>query len=409
MSKLLDVYLHQNLVGQLEQDRQGRISFRYTSSWLSSAEAAPLSQSLPLQEKSFSSRDCQGFFAGVLPEEENRKLIATILGVSANNDFSLLEQIGGECAGAVSFLPSGKSPIRDETSYQLLTEEELAETLRELPRRPLMAGKKDIRLSLAGAQNKLAVHVSDRGISLPLHHAPSTHILKPAPERFPELVANETFCLELAALSGLPTAPAIIGSAGGIAYLLMERYDRTHSTEGSLQRLHQEDFCQALGLPPHLKYQNEGGPSVAQSFQLLRKVSSAPAPDVIALLEALIFNFLIGNNDAHGKNFSLLYSGKNQTRLAPFYDLVSTTCYPELTDKMAMKIGSKYLPRDLRSRHWQTLWQEAELSETQARKRVLQFTDKVLGLAKSSTARGEIISTIKAQITFRASLLKKHL
>jgi len=409
MTKILNVFLHQNLTGQLEQDRHGRISFRYDSSWLDSDDAIPLSQSLPLREAAFDSRECQGFFAGVLPEEENRKLIAAILGVSSQNDFSLLEQIGGECAGAVSFLPQGETPSKTQDSYQLLSEEELAGVLRELPSRPLMAGRKDIRLSLAGAQNKLAVRADDQGISLPLHGSPSTHILKPAPAHFPDLVSNEFFCMSLAKQAGLTTANASVGSANGIEFLLMERYDREIEANGKITRLHQEDFCQALGRSPLTKYQNEGGPSLAESFQLLRQVSSAPTIDVITLLEAVVFNFLIGNNDAHGKNFSLLYPGRNQTRMTPLYDLVSTTVYPDLSPKMAMKIGSKYIPRDLRSRHWQTLLNEAGVSETAARKRLLLFAQKVQQLSGAAPSDQPVIDTIKAQISHREALLRKHL
>lgn len=409
MSKLLDVFFQEHLVGQLQQDKHGRISYSYETNWLTSEEATPLSQSLPLRERPFESRECQGFFAGVLPEEENRKLIAAILGVSANNDFSLLEQIGGECAGAVSFLPTGQRPPQSQKDYQRVDEKELIQILEELPHRPLMAGKKDVRLSLAGAQNKLAVHLNDEGISLPLNDSPSTHILKPGPKRFPDLVANEAFCMDLAKQSGLPTAEVSVGKVGNFDYLLMERYDREWDDHGNIHRLHQEDFCQAMGRSPLTKYQHEGGPSAAESFNLLREVSSAPALDLITLLEAFLFNYLIGNNDAHGKNFSLLYRGKSQTRLTPLYDLVSTTAYPDLSPKMAMKIGSKYHPDDIRKRHWQTLWQEAGLSETAAKKRALQFAEKVNQLAQNSHSDIEIIETIKAQISYRTTRFKKQI
>ena len=233
--------------------------------------------------------------------------------------------------------------------------------------------------------------------------------MRPLPVHFPNLVANEAYCMNLAAQAGLSTAKASVGKVGGIEFLLMERYDREHDEQGRIARLHQEDFCQALGRSPLTKYQSEGGPSLAEAFQLLRRVSSAPTIDVIGLLEAVIFNFLIGNNNAHGKNFSLLYRGQSQTRLTPLYDLVSTTAYPDLSPKMAMKIGSKYLPREVRTRHWLSLFQEAGLSETAARKRVLQFGEKVRQLAQVNDSDEPIIETIKAQITHRTALLQKHL
>lgn len=380
MSKRLDVYLHDALAGQLEQDKHGRISFAYDPSWLNQPNSVPLSHSLPLRAERYQGKECQGFFAGVLPEEQNREIIASILGISARNDFALLEQIGGECAGAVTFIPAGLALPASKPEYRPLDEAELAEILRELPLRPLMAGSKDIRLSLAGAQNKLAVYVENGNISLPLQNAPSTHILKPAIPRFEGLVQNEAFCMELSAMAGLPTAKGSIGQCEDIEYLLAERYDRHTDQGGQLTRLHQEDYCQALGLPPHMKYQNEGGPSLEQCFSLVREVSSTPAPDILSLLDAVTFNFLIGNNDAHGKNFSFLYeseSGRHTAHLAPLYDLVSTTHYPELSPNMAMKIGSRYASHQVRLRHWQTLWQAAKVSENAAQKRTLRFAEKL--------------------------------
>ena len=154
--------------------------------------------------------------------------------------------------------------------------------------------------------------------------------------------------MKLAAAVGLPAAKVETRSVEGIEYLLVERYDRTHRQNPggtpSLERLHQEDFCQAQGIVPETKYQKEGGPSLRQCFALLREVSTAPVIDLSRLLDAVIYNFLVGNNDAHGKNFSLLYHGvgtaNQQIRLAPLYDVVSTTYYPELSKDMAMKIGA---------------------------------------------------------------------
>ncbi len=409
MSRHLSVYLHKSLVGQLTQDKHGQVSFTYCRLWLEKPGAVPLSYSLPLRTEVYKGRECQGFFAGVLPEEENRNTISAILGISPRNDFALLEQIGGECAGAVTFLPEGASLPINKPDYQRLSDSELAEILHELPQRPLMAGRKDVRLSLAGAQNKLAVHIDDKGISLPLGNSPSTHILKPVIPRFEGLVHNEAFCMELACKVGLPTARVSIGSSEDLEYLLAERYDRERTVEGELLRLHQEDFCQALGLPPHLKYQNEGGPSLGQCFNLIRNVSSTPAPDLLNLLDAVTFNYLIGNNDAHGKNFSFLYRADNgdlTASLAPLYDLVSTTHYPDLSPRMAMKIGSKYLPHQVRLRHWQSLWDEAGLSANAARKRTLQFVDKINKTLSATSPTNQIQQQIADATASRARGLR---
>lgn len=146
------------------------------------------------------------FFAGILPEDGIREVIARNLGISARNDFAMLEQIGGECAGAITFMPLGEPlPVLND-DYRMLSDKELVDILQELPRRPLMAGEDGVRLSLAGVQDKLAVQVKDGKISLPQNGAPSTHILKPAMERFEGLVFNEAFCMQLSQAIGIPTA-----------------------------------------------------------------------------------------------------------------------------------------------------------------------------------------------------------
>ena len=184
------------------------MAFAYAESWLTQAGAIPLSHSLPLRKGRFNCNECRGFFAGVLPDESKREIIAKNLGISARNDFAMLEQIGGECAGAVTLIPMGDSLPERNYGYRPLTGEKLAEILRLLPCRPLMAGDEGIRLSLAGAQDKIAVLVANDQISIPLGGAPSTHIMKPAIERFEGIVLNEAFCMKLARVIGLHTAQA---------------------------------------------------------------------------------------------------------------------------------------------------------------------------------------------------------
>ncbi|MCK5556449.1 MAG: type II toxin-antitoxin system HipA family toxin, partial [Alphaproteobacteria bacterium] len=354
MTRTLDVYLHQQKVGKLIQDNHGQMLFNYADIWLNSDNAMALSHSLPLRKEQFTRNECRGFFGGILPEESKRKMIAQNLGISARNDFAMLEQIGGECAGAITFLPEDETPPQQQYDYRHLSDTELADVLEILPRKPLMAGEEGIRLSLAGAQDKIAVHVKDGVISIPLGGAPSTHILKPAIERFSGTVYNEAFCMQLAAAVDLPVAAVSTHQVADIEYLLVERYDRTYDKTGSVQRIHQEDFCQALGIASDMKYQSEGGVTLQQSFSLLRDVSSMPVIDLQRLLDAVIFNVLVGNNDAHGKNFSLLYQ-KAAMRIAPLYDVLCTAYYPELSAKMAMKLGGEYEAEKLFSRHFEKL------------------------------------------------------
>jgi serine/threonine-protein kinase HipA len=383
MSRKLDVYLHRERVGRLVQNNQGDVLFEYDDVWLNNPKAKFLSQSLPLAKKRFNRRECRAFFAGVLPEGGKRELIARNLGISARNDFAMLEGIGGECAGAVTFLPEGVVLPEGDDTYRPVSKAELATILRSLPRRPLLAGEQGVRLSLAGAQDKIALRMEDGAISLPLNGAPSTHILKPQIDEFPGVVFNEALCMRLAGAVGIPTANVETGQVEGIDYILVERYDRTHIVPGSggparLEREHQEDFCQALGVVSEHKYQNEGGPSLKQCFELVRDCSSLAVTDLQSLFEAVIFNWLVGNNDAHGKNFSLIYKASGQTRLAPLYDVVSTAAYPGLSRRMAMKIGGEYESERVGPRQIEKLAEETKLSAPLALNRVPELAERVI-------------------------------
>lgn len=394
MARNLDVYLNRDKVGTLSQDDQGDLGFQYEETWLKNPKAVPLSQSLPLQNDSFDRVASRPFFGGILPEADQRDAIAANLGISKKNDFAMLEQIGGECAGAVTFLPFGDPLPEHDHSYLKLDEATFAHTLRKLPTRPLLAGEDGIRLSLAGAQTKLAIFRSPTGeISVPLGGAPSTHIVKPAFKDYETIVRNEAFCMRLAKAVKLDVANVETGRADGLEYLLVERYDRkTEAT--NVVRLHQEDFCQAMGYV--LKYQNEGGPSLQKCFDLVRNVSSRPVVDLRALLDAVLFNVLIGNNDAHGKNFSLIYD--RGVRLAPLYDLICTVAYPDLSRKMAMKIGSRYEFETVLPRHFEAMAEEAKLSKTIVLSRLKQMAQMVIAnLDSVSPTAPEIASIIHAR------------
>jgi serine/threonine-protein kinase HipA len=409
MARTLDVYLHDDLTGQLIQDDGGQMVFKYLEGWLNRPGAIPLSQSLPLRKDRFRSKECRGFFAGILPEQSKREIIAANLGISARNDHAMLAQIGGECAGAVTFILAGQPLPERNYGYRKLSSHELATILKELPRRPLLAGEEGIRLSLAGAQDKVTVRIEHDEISLPLGGAPSTHILKPAVERFEGVVFNEALCMNLAAAAGLPAARVETRTIEGTDHLMVERYDRTHRPvpggEPILERLHQEDFCQARGIVSETKYQKEGGPSLKQCFDLLREVSTAPVIDLAHLLDAVIYNYLIGNNDAHGKNFSLLYRGADlehrEIRLAPLYDLVSTVHYPELSLEMAMKIGSEYSSEKVTSKDFEKLAEDARLAKPLVTRRVPALADIVLAALANIPAAHPVAEAVAASIRER--------
>ena len=407
MTDTLDVYLHTYLIGRLIQDEHGQILFAYTEDWLKNINAIPLSLSLPLQEEQFSEKLCKPFFAGVLPDNAKRKLIARNLGISANNDFAMLEQIGGECAGAITFINPGATLSLHAESYRHLSTSELEKILIELPKRPLMAGEKGVRLSLAGAQDKIAVYKKDNDLFLPLDNAPSSHIIKPDIAAYAGMVFNEAFCMKLAARMGLNVADVMTEKAGSIDYLLIERYDRTAKLVDNkpvLDRIHQEDFCQAMGIVSERKYQAEGGPSIKDCFDLIRKVSSVPVLDLGSLLDAVIFNFLIGNHDAHGKNFSLLYrmpyaSSSGKIRLGPLYDLICTPVYSNLSKKMAMKIGRAYEPDDVDPRQLEKLADDIGFSKPLVKHRVIEQARKMLENLDLVEVEHAIVNDIRSFIS----------
>lgn len=416
MVRELDVWLFADRVGTLGMV-DGRLAFRYAPDWVSRPDAIALSASLPLQAEPFDDRSTRPFFAGLLPEGRLRVLIAQQFQISDQNHFALLDHIGGECAGAVTFLEPGQplSTPNPGDDVQWLSDDEVVAMLDELPRRPMLAGKDGLRLSLAGAQDKLPVVFDGIRIGLPMHGAPSSHILKPAIQGVDDSVTNEGFCMALAEAMQLRPAGSLIHDVRGRRFLLVERYDRVPDGDGRRRRLHQEDICQALGVVPELKYQNEGGPGLAQCFELLRRATRPSAPEVLRLLDYVIFNALIGNHDAHAKNFSLLHAGQGAT-LAPLYDALSTAVYPELTRKMAMKIGGKYIFSDIHARHWERFAEEAGLSKAQAKHRLLTLA-KALPIAarrlQSDSTRGfadsAVVERIVALIDERCAMVIRRL
>lgn len=383
----MTAYLNGARVGTLSEDESGLLEFCYDPEWIQRSDAMPLSRSLPLQKESFQGKHARPFFAGILPDEGPRQQIAAILGISERNDFAMLERIGGECAGAVSLLPEGAPPPTvGEMRVRELGEQELEDIFAELPLRPLMAGRDGLRLSLAGAQLKLPVLVRDAGIALPLGNTPSTHIIKPEPERFPGLVATEVFCMTLAKAMGLNVPSVHARQIGGKPCIVVRRYDRGLGADGSLTRIHQEDFCQALGFPPERKYQQEGGPLLRDCIDLLRGWSTVAALDIRDFLDGLIFNMLIGNADAHAKNYSILYR-RGSRRLSPFYDLVCTLVWPELSKSPAMKIGKSDSIEAITPEHWRIMAEEIRVGWPMLRERMELLCAKAIAGLQDDTVR----------------------
>jgi serine/threonine-protein kinase HipA len=245
-----------------------------------------------------------------------------------------------------------------------------------LPVRPLLAGEEGLRLSLAGAQSKVPVVLLDEEVALPAPGQATTHILKPPISRFAATTENEAFVMRLAAI-GLDVAQAEARTVQDRTFLLVHRYDRAIGADGIVRRIHQEDFCQALGVPPETKYASEGGPTFKDCFALLRSVAARPAVDVLKLLDAVIFNVIAGNADAHGKNFSILYDAEGP-RLAPLYDLLATVAYPDLSPKFAMKIGKRGTLAELDAKGWAAFAADAGLGLPLIRRRVAEICKGVI-------------------------------
>jgi serine/threonine-protein kinase HipA len=222
------------------------------------------------------------------------------------------------------------------------------------------------RISLAGAQAKTALYWDGERWGVPSGRAPNSHILKPAIPGFFGIVENEHLCQNVAARYGLPAAQSSVLELSE-PVIVVTRYDRLPPAQpgGLMRRVHQEDFCQALSVLPKTKYQENGGPSVRQCVELLRRVTTSPAEDVERFIKANMFNWYIGGTDAHAKNYSLLI-GTGEIRLAPLYDLSTQLPYPEqLAQNLAMKIGEHHAVAQIGLEDWRTLAKDCKLDEEQ--------------------------------------------
>ena len=365
------------VAGVLSLDRHGAMRFVYDDAWLADRTAPALSLSLPKRSQSFSSAHCAPFFEGLLPEGAERDAVAGALGVSPENVFGILVGVGGEVAGAVSLWPEGPQPpgaAAEPLAAQPLSEAALADLLDAIKTHALLVnGAGGLRMSLAGAQSKLPVVAGGGEIALPVAGGPTTHILKPANERFPAMTENEAFAMRLARRMGLPAAPVEPRVAHGRNFLLVERCDRARVPSGGVRRLHQEDFCQALGFVSRRKYAADGGPGFPECFDLVRRACTRPDEDADRLLDAAVLQVLVGNADAHGKNYSLVRCGPgfgDEVELAPLYDVLCTAAYPGLSPKLAMKIGGRTTLEELRPADWDRFARRCGLNPSTVRRRV---------------------------------------
>jgi len=369
----LTVYLNDIPVGLLTDDGQ-TMSFAYDKAYAANPGNEPLSHTIPLSSKSFGQEAIEPFLSGLLPEDIIRTRLGRILQIPRDNTFAFLKAIGGDCAGAISFFPKGMRPAASQPRFRRLSDAEAGAILDALPRRPLDIGEDGFRISGAGAQDKLIACWKSGAVELPLGGTPSTHIIKPAIADYPDSVENECYSMRLARACGLECARCTIAVIGGRRRYVCERYDRM-AEDGCVRRLHQEDFCQLLHVEPKRKYESLGGPGIAESMALMREMC-LPASDTLEFLRRIVFMFLLGNGDAHGKNYSVLYHG-NKVSLSPMYDLMSTTIYPEVSSRMAMKIDGEYAFRWITRNKFLRMAEKLGISSRMMNKEIVRMQKRI--------------------------------
>jgi serine/threonine-protein kinase HipA len=327
----LNVFLNSRLVGQLRREPSGATLFQYDADWLAWPHTMPVSLSLPLRDDAYAGAPVRAVFENLLPDnDELRRRIAARAHAEGTDAYSLLSAIGHDCVGALQFLHPDRDPgPAGAVEGEPVGSKEIAEILANLALTPLgISENEDFRISIAGAQEKTALLRWNDAWLKPRGTTATTHILKPSIGRLPNgldlthSVENEFLCLRLLDALGLPTAKARMSHFGSRSVLIVERFDRHWTEDGRLLRLPQEDCCQALSVPPALKYEADGGPGAEAILRLLRD-SDTPAEDQRTFLKALVVFWLLGATDGHAKNFSIFLYPGGRFRMTPLYDVIS--------------------------------------------------------------------------------------
>mgnify|MGYP003664159643 FL=1 len=326
----LKVYLNSRLVGTLSREASGATYFQYNPSWLEWDNGFAISLSLPLREERYAGAPVTAVFDNLLPDNDAiRRRLAERTGAEGADAYSLLAAIGRDCVGALQFLPAGEEPWpAGLVKAEPIANAAIARKLAALERAPLgIDTAEDFRISIAGVQGKTALLYYNGAWHIPHGATPTTHILKPqigmlGGHDLSQSVENEHFCMQLLAAMGLPVAETAIENFNGQRVLVITRFDRRWTQDNRLLRLPQEDCCQALSVPPTLKYEADGGPGMVEILELL-KGADRPRTDQETFLQAQIAFWLLAATDGHAKNFSIaLYPGGG-FELTPLYDVIS--------------------------------------------------------------------------------------
>jgi len=378
----LPAYFEQRLIGTIAVGSNGS-SFTYDRHWLDMRGAFPISTTMPLLEGRYAPRIFQPWAANLLPESVQLRTVGQLLGTAPGDIIGLLSAIGRDTAGALSIGKFGGTSLLHWRAIE--RQEDLERVIDELPNKPFLVGEEGVSMSLAGVQSKLAVAVDESGrICIPLEGSPSTHILKPDAQRLWGGVQNEAFCLCLAKRLGIQTPQVTTGKAGARTYLLVTRYDRIF-TNGRWRRLHQEDFCQALGKPPSAKYETNQtgirGPTLTDMFDVTRTLMLPT--EIVRLLDMIVFNVIACNTDAHAKNYSIMINA-NRVALAPLYDVMCGQVWEHVTKNLAQKIAGENRGEHLKGKHWVRFARECGLGTRQVLARVRTLARSVIAEAPAA-------------------------
>lgn len=354
----LNVFWNNEKVGTLYQvfkKNKIRLLFSYSDTW----DGNPISLSLPIPDDRNELILATNFFKFLTFEESQKEIICGRLGIKETNNFALLKKFGKDCAGALQILPYGitlekeKETVLRDVTFEVeehITSEAIYRDNKILT--PNLFVDCKARLSLAGNQDKLPCVYKDGKIYVP-DKGMTTHILKTPSKRFQNLPENEYLCMKLAKKIGFDVPDCELIKIADKWCYVVKRYDRKDG-----QRLHQEDFAQALGLDK--KYQDEGGPNIKSCMSVIKNYHLSDK-DKEDFIKFVIFNYCIGNTDAHGRNYSILIPKNGQARLAPLYDLVCPLVYP-LDRKVAMSIGKTFVIDKIREVSWQEFCKDIDIS-----------------------------------------------
>lgn len=380
MSKL-NVFYENQKVGQLARDSELIYSFTYDRSWLESPNSFQLSLILPLQSQPFGNRLTLSFFENLLPEGEVKEVLGKDHQITG--PFEFLHKFGKDCAGAIVLTPEDKPPYsknhRGEVKINLEHIDKAIEEKRSVAE--VISEMEPGYLSLAGAQDKFPAIYRNKGLYLPTNGYPTTHIIKVPIWRMgvKESVYNEYYCMNLAKSVGLTVPDCLVLKDGKHPLFITERYDRIVEKNAVIHRLHQQDFCQAQGIVCENKYEEKGGPTIEDNYLLIKKNTwiKKRVKDSFAFLDWICFNLLIGNNDSHSKNISLLLKDQ-KIELAPFYDLLCTAIYPKLKQQFSFKIGDRNDVSKIGKNQFDLLDRKLGLKLGLMSERIVQMRDKLL-------------------------------